>query len=345
MTVKNAAPKRYRAYYIEPGLADYSDLDLGMVLIQKPALDKMMDSYIGKPVWNMSHRTTDEVEAFDFANQDPKDLADGIIAATGYDPESGWYWQDILVWDQETQDTIDLKDRNGNPIYSASCAYTPTKEIGGGSYHGIEYQAEVIDGRGDHLAIVPNPRYEGAKIYANSKKSKEDFEVKITLFKKKTNEAPPEPEKKEPEKDEEALENMDGVVEMENGEQVPLSELVKMYKEKGSSEPEGTVYNMDDEVDIDGERMPIRELVARCGYKSNMENADPPTDTPAEEVVDESKQATNSKTQKPNENFNKIKNAAEKDAAPIKPNFETKAERLQRGHERYSIPGKIGGTK
>jgi len=48
--------------------------------------------------------------------------------------------------------------------WAVSNCYSPTEYGGGGVYHDIGYQKEVKNGEYEHLAIVPNPRYEEAVI-------------------------------------------------------------------------------------------------------------------------------------------------------------------------------------
>lgn len=339
--LRNAKPKSYRAYYITPGLADYTAEGIGTVLIEKEALDKIDLTYVGKPVVNMEHTDKEPEELFELSkNSKPEEFADGIIAATGYDVESGWYWMDFLVWDQETQDNID----HG---FSVSCAYDVTEvDNVGGSYNNIPYAEEVLDGEGLHLAIVPNPRYERAYVIQNSKSEEETLKIKWfkkAPAKKTVKNAEPE-EKKEDEGEE--LENAEGYVENEKGEQTPISELVNMYKEKMSNKCGGKVYNMDDEVEIDGKRMSVKNLIAAVEEEDEeeLENAEPAQDDDAEEVVDETKQMSNSKKTVKNGNFKKVKNAAQKADETFKPkNLNTVSERLDRGKSRYGTAVAQGG--
>lgn len=323
----NSQPKRYRAYFIEPGLADYTAEGFGRILIKKEVLDKMNSSFIGMPVINFVHKDIDASKAFDLSREEKDDLADGVIAATGYDDESGWYWADMMVWDAETQDNIDNKN------FSVSCAYeVDAANSEGGSWHATPYDEEVTDGHYVHMAIVDNPRYEGAKIFANSKPKEEEEIVKLKIFRNK------EEEKKEEVKENEATEkeemdNASAVVEMEDGSSIPLEELVSMYKSKKENEcKENSTLSPEDEIEIDGEKVKIADLIAMVKTK---ENAEPPTDTPAEEVVDEKKQMANSK-------FNIVRNAASTEAKIQKPMINTKAGRLEKGKERY---GSKGGNK
>ena len=331
VNLKNAAPKRYRTKFIEPGLADYTAEGFGKVLVSKEALDQMLPSFVGKYV-KVQHNDMSQEEAFDFV--EGKESADGVVSEVGYDEESGWYWADLVIWSAEAQDNIDNKG------WTVSCAYEVDEADGkGGSYHAIPYDQEVMTGEYTHMAIVDNPRYEGATIVQNSKNDEDDVKGGIMKFKllakkKVKNE---EPDKK-PEEKEEEVQNMepDAMVEMENGEKVPVSEMVEAYKNRQNMEPDGEkMLNMEDEVDVDGEMVKVSDLVS-CYQKR--ENAEPPTDEKAEEVVSVNNSAPVKKEAK-NEHFKNVQNAANIDAAPVKPQINTKSERLARGKERYSKKG------
>lgn len=329
---RNAVPKRYRAYYIEPGLADYTAEGIGVVLVQKPALDKMMSTFVGMPVVNSVHTDKEPEELFNMTSEEKDEIADGVVAATGYDDETGWYWADMMIWDEETMLNI---EENG---FSVSCAYDVLEvDTAGGTDHNVAYDEEVLDGSYLHMAIVPNPRYEKAWIIKNSK-SEEEI-VKVKFFKKKAEPKKVVKNNVDPpaEVEEDVMENADGYVENEKGEQIPISELINMYKEKKDSEMENSsVYNMDDEVEVDGERMTVRELMSACGYGESVENAEPAQDDDAEEVVDEQKQMNNSvKKVAGKKNFQKVKNAAHMDEAFVKPKINTISERLANGKSRY----------
>lgn len=323
----NSKPKRYRAYFIEPGLADYTAEGFGRILIKKEVLDKMNSSFIGMPVINFVHKDIKVEDAFDLSSEEKEDLADGVVAATGYDDETGWYWADLMVWDSDTQDNIDNKD------FSVSCAYEVDRANSeGGSWHATPYDEEVEDGHYIHMAVVDNPRYEGAKIFANSKPKKEGT-LNFKIFKNKKEEEPKEDPKENAV--EEEIENASGVVELEDGSTIPLEELVQAYKAKKENECKNSEpLSPEDEIEIDGEKVKIKDLISMAKSK---ENAEPPTDTPLEEPVDEAKQMANSV--KKNENFTKVKKVANAAASPMKPYVNTKTTRFQKGKERYGSKG------
>lgn len=338
--IKNALPKSYRAFYIIPGLADYPENGIGTVLVQKPALDRIAPTYLGKPVVNLDHTDKEPEELFELSkNSKPEDFADGIIAATGYDGESGWHWMDFLVWDQ---DTITNIDENG---FSVSCAYDVTEsDTKGGTYNNLPYDEEVLDGVGLHLAIVPNPRYERSWIVKNSLPGGQT--VKIT-FKKKKPIKNAEPVK-DPEVEKEEIDNAeDAVIELPDGTEVPLSEAMAAYeKNKTEMDNAGKRYNMDDEIDVDGEKMSVKDFMNKCGYNMGeeevVENAEPAQDVVAEPVIDEKKQMNNQKPEK-NANFTKVKNAAQKDAGIVNPGVTTSGDRIKKGKSRYGTPVDQGG--
>ena len=335
-TKRNAVAKRYKTNFIEPGIVSYESEGEGVLLVTKESLDKMANTFIGMPVFNEIHKDIDPELAYRFreaGESEKRDLADGIVADVMYNPESGWYDAVMLVWDEETIENIENKN------YSVSCAYD-IKEVDNtpGTWHNSPYDAKLIDGEYIHLAVVNNPRYEGAKIIKNSKPQEET--VKITIFKKKKENAAPKVEPKKnmapPAEDEgEVMENADGVVQLPDGTEVPLSELVQMYKDKMTAENEGgTVISPEDEIDIDGQKVSVADMINACGY--GKQNAEPPQDETAEPVVDEKKQMQNSvDSEKGKKNMQTVKNAAAGGDFPQAPEYKTKDDRLAAGKLKY----------
>lgn len=322
-------PKRYRALHITPGVVDYTDGDQReTVLIKKPALDKMNRSFLGKPVFNYAHRVVDIENAFDFTSEEKQEHAVGVISNVGYDLQSGYYFADMMIWDEETQDNI----AGG---YKVSNAYVPEVEQGG-IYNNVPYNEEVTGGEYDHMAIVENPRYGDVKIFENSKGEKP---MKFTLFSGKKKEEPP---KKEEEK--EMKLNSDSVIVAEDGSEIIISEMVEVYmnaedekkkEEKKMEEEKKPTLNMEDTVEIDGKQVSLKELYDNyCAKK----NAEPPTDEPLDDVVDpdlKKNAADDEGKAKPNENFKRLKINANKGAEPEKIKINTTKSRIERGKRLY----------
>lgn len=156
-TAKNSAgwPLSMKCSFIEPGIVNYADV--GMVLVRKEVLDKMQNSFVGRPVVNEDHR---EVKPGDYKDG----TVDGIVNSVWYEPTDGMFHCGYQVWDAKTLQNI-------NRGYRVSCAYKVTQWGEGGIHNNVPYEREVLAGEYTHLAIVPNPRYEGVRIY-NAKGAK-----------------------------------------------------------------------------------------------------------------------------------------------------------------------------
>lgn len=323
MNEEGEYPKRYRIEFIEPGLISYEDIDQGIILVRQGALDRMRNTFVGKPLVNEDHIDLTPNQAFKVDNES-KPEADGIVSAAGV-TEDGREYVDVLVWNKDTIENIDKNE------YSASCSYVPNQVSEGGIYHGIEYDEEVLDGEYTHIAIVSNPRYENVKIYQNSKRSKSM--AKKFKFGRKKNALPPPEEPKEDKPEEttettETMENMEGAYLEVDGEKIPVEEAMAAYRQK--KENEATVIGPDDTIDVDGEQVTGAELVAACKAMREASNAEPPQDTPAEPVVKDNSKGK----EKKNKNFKALENAANT-APEIKPDINTKSERVARGKQRY----------
>jgi len=346
-TMRNAVPKSYRAKFIEPGIISYEDSNDGVVFVSKDALDRMAPTFKGCPVIFVPelHNDSEPETAFNFGNA--VDQAQGIVSSDPEWEDDGWQHVNLLVWDPGAQKAIE----NG---YSVSCAYRPTEEGPGGEYHNISYDAEMKNGEYMHMAIVPKPRYEGSAIRANAKGVKN---MKLKLFRKNAEPVAPKPAEKEKmvplEGDPQVVNADDTMVQLPDGSQASLSELIAAYKESGAEEP----LDMDDMVDVDGRQVAVSELVAAYQSKSGgtsapsagddqMENADPPTDTPAQDVVDTDAQGPGVRSNGKRMVNSAVRSAAQKTSEDIgieRP--ETRHDRLERGNARYSRKVAQGGTK
>ena len=142
--------RHFKSRFIKPGLAGYPG-QFGNALIQKENLDRFVHTLRNKPV-TINHK--DKI-----TEKDKK----GEVFNVWFNPEDGWYWCDGIITDDEAINLIN----NG---WSVSCAYDFTKaDNSGGTEANIPYDIEFLDGEFNHLALVNNPRYEGANIVFNSK--------------------------------------------------------------------------------------------------------------------------------------------------------------------------------
>ena len=140
----------FYARHINPGISAYKT---GNTLITKEALDRMNDSFEGKPVL-ISHDN--------WTTQKPV----GYVVKSFYLPQDGYYWVEFIVNDPVALSYI--KNKN----FKVSCGYRVTQSGASGRYHDIEYFDEVIDGYYHHLALTDRPRFAEAIIL-----NRKDFKV------------------------------------------------------------------------------------------------------------------------------------------------------------------------
>lgn len=143
-------PERYYARHIKEGLVHYLENGKDVLyLVKNDALKKMNESFDGKPVYV---RHVDRVDMDNLREQ-----ADGYVVKSFYNEFDGAWWTEMLVVSDKGHEAI----KKG---WAVSNCYSPTEYGAGGSYHDIDYQKEIKNGEYEHLAIVPNPRYEESVI-------------------------------------------------------------------------------------------------------------------------------------------------------------------------------------
>ncbi|MBW1812120.1 MAG: DUF2213 domain-containing protein [Deltaproteobacteria bacterium] len=145
---KNASqmPRVYYCRHIEKGVVGYED---EMVLINDDALNKLDQTMAGIPV-RVHH--VDDIDVHNIQAE-----SDGYVSESFYLECDGWHWAKFICVSDEAHKRV-------SEGWSVSNAYTPTAWGGNGVYHNIPYDREITDGKYGHLAIVPNPRYEGSVI-------------------------------------------------------------------------------------------------------------------------------------------------------------------------------------
>ena len=166
----------FKGNHLEPGLVRYDDItnpitnEKGMtLLVDRDGIEALRKSFTGKPVYNFMH--SNDVKPEDISNG----KAIGVVAGNVYNAETGWDDVTYMVWDSQAVENC----KNGK--FALSCSYIPAIDGVPGVYHNMPYDAKVIGGEYEHLAIVPNPRYEGSKIAAvnNSKGETKMAESKV----------------------------------------------------------------------------------------------------------------------------------------------------------------------
>lgn len=169
MSVKNAQilPKVYFGMHMEPGVAEYREPEgTYRIFIGEETIKNMDPSFQGRPVYV---RHVDEVSIENIQNE-----ADGYVVESFFNKTDGKHWCKFIVVSDKGHEAI----RSG---WKLSNAYIPKQTSTGGLWHGVEYQKEVTQGEYEHLAIVPNPRYESSIILTPEAFKKYNSEKEVEL--------------------------------------------------------------------------------------------------------------------------------------------------------------------
>lgn len=339
-------PEVYYCKHIEKGVVNYEVSDKTVtVLIDEEALNKMDATFQGRGVF---------VHHQDVALDELQEKADGYVVESFYNKLDGWHWAKFLIISDEGHQAI-------NQGWSVSNCYVATEFGESGVYHNINFDQKVLSGVYEHLAIVPNPRYEGAKIFTseefkqynsnlkneleslrNSKDQKTNGgKVMFNLFKK--------------EKIENAIDLENAVVQCEDGEEIILKDAIEFMKNSKKKNEEGKEkekeefeISMESEIDVDGESMKVKDLVNayRSAKKKNAEDEEAKkkeeekkeneAEEEAKKEEEKKENALKEKAKIDQEEFDKIKNSIHKnqvDGDEVK--FETMLDRLENGKKKY----------
>ena len=139
----------FKSRFLQAGLVKY---DFGVCLLKKETIDRFIDTFKGCPVV-INHK--DNITESDKV---------GEVHNIWFSDKDGWYWCDGVLTDDKAVELVE----NG---YNVSCQYAITDysiNDTGKLHNGNPYDKEILNGLFEHLAIVDNPRYEGAYIAVNA---------------------------------------------------------------------------------------------------------------------------------------------------------------------------------
>lgn len=340
---KNASdfPKYYYTRHMQAGLCGYED---ETILVDTDAVVKLGNTFKGKPVY---------IQHQDVKMETLKEDAVGYVQNTfmGVD---GWLWSEIMITDDEAHAVI----AKG---WAVSNAYIPTEWGSEGSKNNLPYDREVLNGEFTHLALVPNPRYEGAKIY-----TPEQYQARNTQLVNSLAHSKPTPKKgfvmkfwkKEEVSDAstadfveytndkgetvtKSVEEMKNALEAEakqaevkakkvlvNGKEMTVAELTKAYeklnaKKKNEADEKENEDDEKENEDDEDEKENEAELVTETRVNEDDEDL--------ENEDDEDEEKTNSN---PN-HFKTMKNAHMKNSVPVA-TYQSRNAKIARGRELFS---------
>lgn len=349
---KNAKdfPVIFYCRHMENGLAGYEN---ERILVDADCMKKMAPSFAGKPIY---------VQHQDVNLDTIQDDADGFVADCNYNELDGWLWSKMIVVSDKGKDAV----QKG---WSVSNAYVPKAWSEGGAHHNVDFDRKIDDAEFTHLAIVPDPRYENAKIFTEEEykqyctdKKKELEELRnskrkpmLKFWKTKREEVSP------------ADVDDDTVVELQNGKTMTVKELLEQKSKEPNKKakavenallgadvgiaPEGkdgheeekhveehgedVKINDDEEVVHKGKKMTAKEFhdAYMCSRKENDE--DPEQEEGKHEMKDNEALPVKKEEDAGEKEFHEMKNARSKAKQEFVNHVDLDVDQLQRGQDRY----------
>ena len=145
---EKSMPQVFYAKHMKAGVANYPE-NKEVIYISNDTIADMAKSFEGKPVY-VHHQEVDL--------ENLKDQMDGVVSESFWNKYDGEWWIKFVAISDDAKKAI----ANG---WGVSNCYDHLVRGNGGTCINVKYDSEIIGGQFQHLAIVPNPRYEDAKIY------------------------------------------------------------------------------------------------------------------------------------------------------------------------------------
>jgi hypothetical protein len=368
MTSEAGAMIRYGLHFY-PGVAEYRppDQDPFRVFLNESTIRSMDASFEGKPVFVLH---VDEVET---DLEKLRKQADGWVVESFYNKADGKHWCKFIIVSERGKSAIRRDMRLSN-------AYKPTKPYGpGGLWNGLDYDKEVTGGEYQHLALVPDPRYDESVIMT-AEEFKAYNEEKLLEVERISNEKESRPMPLNLFK-RDKLKNstdFDGVmIELPKSKREVLlttlvNEMDDAEEKKKKDEKEPPMANGEHMVEYGGAKMTVNEMcAAHKALHDEMEEMRKNTDDPDEKGEDDDKTADDKtgelkknaeeaaakaetakneleaartkaaeKAKAAKEKADRLANARDKPQQTEGPTIDTMSEQIARGQSRYGSDSK-----
>jgi hypothetical protein len=260
------------------GLCAYDD---ETILVTQEALEQLAKTSYGIPV-TVEHPDEQITDA------NVNGLSVGRVSKIEYDASQDLWFAEFVV---TSDDAIKLL-QNG---YGVSTAWYGDKYDKEGTYNNVPYNRELVEGRYEHLAIVKSPRYEmavGPKFLNSKSLQAEPKTLKIETQNQKGGTMLTKVFKKLITREELKTNDNESLMVELDGEEKPLENMMDEYKEmkqKQNAPDEKPMVCGTDEVDVDGKKVTVNELIE--AYKASMAKADEDKKEAAADDKDEKKEA------------------------------------------------------
>lgn len=175
--MRNEKGRVWYGLHFYPGVAEYREhgQEPYRVFLNEATLRKMDQTFPGRPVYvlhtdeDLKSKSVDEM----------REHADGWVTESFYNQADGKHWVKFITVSSEADERI----KQG---WTLSNAYFMKDSTRGGQWNGVDYHREITDAEFEHLAIVPNPRYEES-IILTPEQFKTYNEEKLAELKRLTN--------------------------------------------------------------------------------------------------------------------------------------------------------------
>lgn len=170
--IQNSQGKIYYGLHFYPGVAEYQEPSQNpfRVFLNEDTLRAMDPTFAGKPVFVM------HVDGVESNIDELRKEADGWVIESFYNAADGKHWVKFIVCSERGENAI----KRGMKL---SNCYMPRQYGEGGLWNGVSYDKEIKGGEYEHLAIVPNPRYEESIILTPEEFKNYNEEKKLELSK------------------------------------------------------------------------------------------------------------------------------------------------------------------
>jgi hypothetical protein len=170
--VKNASgwASTFTSRWITPGLVNYRDIKGGVGYVSREAIDRSMQSMVGRPLL-IKHEPVSRVTGKKLDPVKPENMEEvacGYVSRVWWG-DDGWAWLEGTCHDDEAKILARPVDQGGKG-WKVSCCYAAIPPLGpAGNLNGMPYDFEIKQFSGEHLALHPSPRYDGATIIMNAR--------------------------------------------------------------------------------------------------------------------------------------------------------------------------------
>jgi hypothetical protein len=333
-------PRIFYAKHMQPGICKY---DKETVLVDTDTLKRMLPTGTAKPVY-IDHQKVD-LDTL-------KEKAAGYITESFYNELDGWAWFKLIAIDDDCHEAI----AKG---WSVSNAYRPTSFTHGGTKNNCPYDREITDGEFTHLAIVENPRYEGATIFTPEEFKNYQADLKRQLD--ELHNSNPTQEGRtmfklfKNEKKEVTSVDKDTLVDLGDGKSISVEEMLNAVKKNDDDEAAKAKAEKEKEnagdpmVKCNEGEMPLSELVNKYNAMAEKKNAEDEKEKKNAEdkekkEAEEKKNAEDAEKKKEEEkknskHFEELRNANLTAGKPVQI-IETSMDQLARGKLRYGKQAK-----